>query len=31
MIEMANVVNADADPAAAAAVDQLGGLIGAVI
>ncbi|EOR03536.1 hypothetical protein E3P77_03340 [Wallemia ichthyophaga] len=27
MIEIANVVNADADPAAAAAVDQLGGLI----
>ncbi|TIA68699.1 hypothetical protein E3P91_03958 [Wallemia ichthyophaga] len=27
MIGIANVVNADADPAAAAAVDQLGGLI----
>ncbi|TIB19512.1 hypothetical protein E3P89_03897 [Wallemia ichthyophaga] len=27
MIEITNVVNADADPAAAAAVDQLGGLI----
>ncbi|TIB05224.1 hypothetical protein E3P88_03909 [Wallemia ichthyophaga] len=30
MIEITNVVNADADPAAAAAVDQLGGLIGAL-